>query len=205
LLARLNENADWRYLYGRKSSRLKDLELILRFFALYFHLGSYERPMKQFLNRFMASNQELKVHSPEEFGLLFSGTVHAIRAGIGQSAFRPFGSAVNAAVMDSIMYGVARGYLRDKSTPPTLWAQRTRPSFPIPVTRLMSVSRLRARTRCERSHVQGQGRVHSRSVTSARVEIERMSGGWTPPSPAGPESAGNSRRNRTMRSMSASW
>ena len=35
LLSSLNNNPRWRILYGRKSPRLKDIELILRFFALF--------------------------------------------------------------------------------------------------------------------------------------------------------------------------
>ena len=49
LLSKLNGNSHWRALYGKKSPRLKDLELILRFFALHFYAASYRRPMKDFL------------------------------------------------------------------------------------------------------------------------------------------------------------
>lgn len=107
LLSRLNENEEWRALYGRKSTRLKDLELILRFFALYFHAGSYSRPMKAFLNRYMAANRDLATQSEEVLRPLFDRTVSEIMAAIGPRAFRPFGAAVNAAVLDSVMYGVA--------------------------------------------------------------------------------------------------
>jgi hypothetical protein len=107
LLAELNADSDWRTLYGRKSSRLKDLELMLRFFALYYAPKSYKRPMKDFLNKFMARNRLLGVRSAAELRLLFTSCVSAIAAGIGASAFRPFGSALNAAVLDSVMVGVA--------------------------------------------------------------------------------------------------
>jgi len=49
-LRRANENADWRAIYGDINLRQKDIELILRFLALYFDIASYERPMKLFLN-----------------------------------------------------------------------------------------------------------------------------------------------------------
>ncbi|MCC7131054.1 MAG: DUF262 domain-containing protein [Gemmatimonadales bacterium] len=107
LLSRLNTNDDWRSLYGRKNSRLKDIELILRFFALYFHAGSYARPMKAFLNRYMAANRALGKQSESQLRTLFEATVGAVRSGIGYKAFRPFGGAINAAVLDSVMYGVA--------------------------------------------------------------------------------------------------
>ena len=107
LLSELNDNPDWRALYGTKSARLKDIELILRFLSLYFYRASYERPMKAFLNRYMAANRSLQKQNEEVIRPLFDMTVKAIRTGIGDKAFRPFGGAVNAAVMDAVLYGVA--------------------------------------------------------------------------------------------------
>lgn len=107
LLSQLNDNSDWRALYGPKNSRLKDIELILRFLSLYFYRASYERPMKAFLNRYIAANRGLQKQSEDVVRPLFEKTVKAIRTGIGPKAFRPFGSAVNAAVLDALLYGVA--------------------------------------------------------------------------------------------------
>lgn len=107
VLRSLNENKNWRALYGKKSKRLKDLELILRFFALHFHADAYGAPMKGFLNKYMASNRDLQRQSEKVLGSLFERTVEAIFLGIGKGAFRPR-RAVNAAVVDSIMTGVAR-------------------------------------------------------------------------------------------------
>jgi hypothetical protein len=106
LLSKLNLNTHWRALYGKKSPRLKDLELILRFFSLHFHSGSYRRPMKDFLNRYMAANRDLGKHSEEELRALFENTVTAIHDHIGPRAFR-LKNAVNAAVLDAVMVGVA--------------------------------------------------------------------------------------------------
>lgn len=107
LLSDLNDNPDWRAVYGPKNARLKDIELILRFLSLYFHRASYERPMKAFLNRYMAANRSLQKQPENVIRPLFEKTVHVIRTGIGEKAFRPFGGAVNAAVMDALLYGVA--------------------------------------------------------------------------------------------------
>src|SRR5690606_1998004 len=54
VLAELNDNPAWRTLYGGRSTRQKDVELIERFFALYYFSDKYARPMKGFLNRYMA-------------------------------------------------------------------------------------------------------------------------------------------------------
>jgi hypothetical protein len=115
LLSRLNENTDWRALYGKKSSRLKDIELILRFLALHYHAKSYRRPMKEFLNRYMASNRALSKQPEEQLQKVFETTVSTILRAIGARAFRPK-NAVNAAVLDSVMVGVAA---RQASSPIT--------------------------------------------------------------------------------------
>lgn len=106
LLSNLNDNEQWRLLYGKKSARLKDLELILRFFSFYFYAEKYARPMKDFLNRNMASNRALSKHSAAELTTLFERTVTTICDAIGQRAFR-LKNAVNAAVLDSLMVGIA--------------------------------------------------------------------------------------------------
>jgi hypothetical protein len=106
LLSKLNENPDWRSLFGAKSPRLKDIELILRFLALYFYAASYRRPMKEFLNRYMASNRDLQKQPEEDLRRIFETTVSTILRIIGVRAFRPK-NAVNAAVLDSVMVGVA--------------------------------------------------------------------------------------------------
>lgn len=107
VLRELNENADWRELFGAKSKRLKDMELILRFFAFYNYADQYRSPMKDFLNRYMATNRHLQRQSEEELQELFEETVSVIRDAIGPRAFRPR-RAVNAAVVDSLMTGVAK-------------------------------------------------------------------------------------------------
>jgi hypothetical protein len=107
VLKSLNENPAWRKLYGARSKRLKDMELILRFFALFFYGDKYESPMKGFLNRYMATNRNLQKQSAEKLRQLFEGTVKMIADAIGPRAFRPK-RAVNAAVVDSIMTGIAK-------------------------------------------------------------------------------------------------
>jgi hypothetical protein len=107
VLRKLNDNPAWRKLFGGKSKRLKDMEMILRFFAFYYHEKNYRSPMKNFLNRYMASNRNLTRQSESELAAVFENTTGAIEATIGERAFRPV-RAVNAAVIDSVMTGVAR-------------------------------------------------------------------------------------------------
>jgi Protein of unknown function DUF262 len=106
VLRELNDVDKWRALYGRKSRRLKDMELILRFFAFFYYADKYQSPMKDFLNRYMATNQRLERQSETEIKEIFCQTTSILCEAIGQRAFRPR-TVVNAAVVDSVMTGVA--------------------------------------------------------------------------------------------------
>jgi hypothetical protein len=110
VLRELNDEPAWRRLYGKKSLRLKDMEMILRFFAFLYYSTKYKSPMKDFLNRYMATNRQLARQSREELRAIFTATSGAILKGIGAKAFRPQ-RAVNAAVVDSLMTGIARRIL----------------------------------------------------------------------------------------------
>lgn len=110
VLQTLNENICWRKLVGAKSKRLKDMEMILRFFAFLYDSPKYEAPMKTFLNRYMAKNRSLALQSEETLSKIFSLTTETILNGIGEKAFRPKRS-VNAAVVDSLMTGLAKRLL----------------------------------------------------------------------------------------------
>lgn len=107
LLYELNKDEAWRHLFGKKHSRKRDEELILRFLALYYGSHQYKSPMKRFLNEFMHDNRYLKESPALEFRPLFEQTVHVILEKIGEKAFVPT-RAVNAALCDSLMIGIAR-------------------------------------------------------------------------------------------------
>ncbi len=99
---------DWKLLVGRPQ-RLKDQELILRFFALTYRHEEYKRPMKTFLNDFAACNRELQEIGGAKLRDVFTEVVSVIVDRIGDYAFRlRRGRAVNAAVLDSVMVGVAQ-------------------------------------------------------------------------------------------------
>jgi len=106
LLRELNDHSSWRKLYGNKSKRLKDQELILRFFALYFAGDQYQESMKELLNRFMAKHRDLRHVPGAKFREIFSETCDAILRFSGPSAFR-LERVVNAAVLDSVLVGMA--------------------------------------------------------------------------------------------------
>lgn len=107
-LHQINEYPRWRDVFGKKSSRRKDQELILRFFAFRHHGSEYRRPMKEFLNDFMGKNRHLvdldRAAMQAEFEGVIDLLADAIPAG---NLFRPGGKAMNAAVFDAMTVGVA--------------------------------------------------------------------------------------------------
>jgi hypothetical protein len=106
LLRTLNLEPNWRLLYGNMSDRLKDQELILRFLAFQFGSRPYSRPLKQYLNDFLADHRDLNGLDADAIRSTFVATSQAIAKGIGERAFR-LTNAVNAALVDSVMVGVA--------------------------------------------------------------------------------------------------
>lgn len=107
MLAKLNEDEDWRTIFGRVNRRLRDQELILRFFALKHDGDSYSRPLKGFLNRFMKKNRKFGVVDQETFESEFRRTVEVVRQSI-ERPFRPE-RVLNAAILDSVMVAVSEG------------------------------------------------------------------------------------------------
>jgi uncharacterized protein with ParB-like and HNH nuclease domain len=107
LLQELNVDASWRSIFGKPSSRIRDQELILRFLALFFVRNTYQRPMKEFLNKFMGQNRTLDKYPEAAIRQAFLPTISLILASVGPKAFRPK-SAVNAAVFDAVMVGLAQ-------------------------------------------------------------------------------------------------
>lgn len=107
LLVELNTDESWRTLFGKISTRKRDQELILRFIALYFAFNQYKPPMKSFLNRFMHENKDLEIYAASDMRRVFQETVRVIHKKLGEKAFKP-SRALNAAVQDSLMIGIAR-------------------------------------------------------------------------------------------------
>lgn len=80
--------------------------------------------MKDFLNRFMASNKSLSSETKEDFSKIFYETTSLIYTSLGVNAFRPERS-VNAALVDALMTGVATS-LKSGSKPNTAGLTKAR-------------------------------------------------------------------------------
>ena len=105
LLKTLNEIREWRNIFGKISSRMRDQELILRYFALFYKMEEYSPAMKEFLNDFMSDNQQLNEISKDELTRNFTETIKLVYSTLGRDAFKPR-SVLNAAVFDSVMIGI---------------------------------------------------------------------------------------------------
>ena len=106
LLSRLAENQHWKRVYGPASVRKKDEEIILRFFALYYSLEEYERPMKKFLNDFMENHRDLDDDLSAQFRSRFEGTIATVAEVLESGALRPERN-LNVSVADAVLVGLA--------------------------------------------------------------------------------------------------
>jgi Protein of unknown function DUF262 len=107
LLRELNNDPAWREIFGRQVSiRLKDEELILRFFALLHTGDKYKKPMREFLDEFLDDNRELDKISKSQLTDEFKRTISTARSSLGEKAFR-VGASLNAAIFDAVMVGIA--------------------------------------------------------------------------------------------------
>lgn len=112
-LKELNQHENWRSIFGRTHARLKDQELILRFFAMFFDLPRYERPMGEFLNKYAGRNRNLGENELERMGHIFRWTIDWFSEALDTRPFR-LTTTLNVAVYDSCMIGLATR-LRDET------------------------------------------------------------------------------------------
>ncbi|MFC1987427.1 DUF262 domain-containing protein, partial [Chloroflexota bacterium] len=107
LVVELNKNDNWRNIFGtpEPDKRMRDLEIMVRFLALFEESNSYSKPMRQFLNNYMAKlqwNEEL-----EPYQKIFIDTVSRVQKSLGSKPFN-IRRGINVAICDSIMVAFAR-------------------------------------------------------------------------------------------------
>lgn len=107
----LNLIENWRVIFGKPEPdrRKRDVELILRFFALRDTEG-YKKPMKVFLNNFMKMNINPKPSELLRYRRIFEATCQAV---VDRLGVRPFHirTGLNAAVFDAVMVAFSHGLL----------------------------------------------------------------------------------------------
>lgn len=113
ILHTMNDWPAWRNMYGTNSpdKRQRDVELILRVIALSENLEGYSKPMKDFLNRFMAKYRNADPSVLDVFTERFRRAV-GVADGLGARPFRR-GAGLNAAVFDAVMTALMRSDIAD--------------------------------------------------------------------------------------------
>ena len=106
LLSTLILTPSWRRLFSKVNPRMKEQELILRFFALKYEWTNYKKGFKAFINSFMARNRNLNTYSSDTLTRLFITTIDFAEKSLGKTAFR-YGKRLNAAVFDSVMIALS--------------------------------------------------------------------------------------------------
>jgi hypothetical protein len=118
----LNQGDHWRVLFGSRSKRIRDHELIMRILALYSDSAEYARPLKNFLNKFARRNRNVEI-AKQQPGQLFSAACKAISDQIGPRAFRRVsGGQVNTAQAEAVCVAVMESIA--KSQLPSNLAER---------------------------------------------------------------------------------
>ncbi|MCA1602970.1 MAG: DUF262 domain-containing protein [Acidobacteria bacterium] len=102
----LNQGQEWRALFGLRSKRIRDHELIMRILALYSDSDDYARPLKNFLNTFAKNHRNIEIANDLR-GQLFTDACREILHQIGSRAFRrPGGGQVNTAQAEAVCVAV---------------------------------------------------------------------------------------------------
>lgn len=112
-LEELNQNDSWRRILGKSKvdKRLRDVELVLRVLSLMYRHEKYEKPMKRFLNNYIASQRKLSEDAlsltiQREKDDFFEVTEKVVKA-LGEKPFHLRGR-LNYAVLDSVMAAILR-------------------------------------------------------------------------------------------------
>lgn len=113
-LHKANEDAHWRTILGKKplDRHQRDVEMILRIFAMSESGSEYEKPMKEFLNRQMRNHTKGKGASQEDkFVDRFSEVTAEIVVQLDPKPFHVRGP-LNLAAMDSVMAVLIRNSVK---------------------------------------------------------------------------------------------
>lgn len=104
ILGKLNKTPAWRKIIGKKNldKHQKDVELLLRIFALFEDWRKYEKPMKEFLNKAMKTNRFGDTDKIRRFKEIFPSTCERIIKELGEKPFHVRGP-LNSSALDSVM------------------------------------------------------------------------------------------------------
>ena len=110
MLRNLNFDKDWRAILGKPchDPRMKDIEMILRYLALFHAEGEYSVPMKNFLSRFMATHRNPDGVFTDTENDRFAGVCRTIRNTLGDKPFNNEHGQLRMPLFDSVFVSFAR-------------------------------------------------------------------------------------------------
>jgi hypothetical protein len=107
LLHDLNKVKSWRSLFGVEHSRYKDVETILRFFALYENFEAYKATMPSFLDRYMEEKRNIEADQLLAMRDIFESTTCLLFEACGESLFKTGGTFL-LSKFDAVTVGLAK-------------------------------------------------------------------------------------------------
>jgi len=113
ILADLNLDKNWRLIMGKetKDKHQKDVELVLRVFALSQGWEKYEKPMKEYLNVTMRQHQRGNSKAVHRFVDVFPKVSALIVEHLGTKPFHRSGR-LNASILDAVFCTLLTNYSR---------------------------------------------------------------------------------------------
>ena len=102
-ITRLNKEQSWRDILGKEilDTHKRDVELLIRFFSMR-DISAYEKPMKDFLSRYMTKNKNPSKEVLNNSEQIFLKTCSQIVGALGKKPFH-IRAGLNAAVFDAVM------------------------------------------------------------------------------------------------------
>lgn len=106
-LRALNTIPSWRRILGKSATdrHQRDVEIILRLFALFNDWQSYEKPMKEYLNNVMAHNRTFSSRKAKKFADAFPRACETVLSQLGEKPFNPRGQ-LNTSILDAVFITV---------------------------------------------------------------------------------------------------
>jgi Protein of unknown function DUF262 len=103
LLKEANKDKNWRIILGMKNldKHQKDVELLLRVFALVGAVDKYEKPMKEFLNKAMKKHESAETKKAKSFFQLLPKITKMIVTELGEKPFHVRGP-LNISALDAV-------------------------------------------------------------------------------------------------------
>lgn len=109
VLRLLNEHGSWREILGKAAldKHQKDVELVLRIFCFTYFGSQYEKPMKEFLNKWMKAERRGNSEHVTAFGRDFAKMADYIVSTLGPKPFH-LRSRLNSSALDAVFVTLLR-------------------------------------------------------------------------------------------------